>query len=123
MKLSNTLDRLYDSLLDRIDNGLATTDTASLMYTTEYIAKALNDTNQFIVSLINNEKIQNFFIIDNSTIINTNNSKLNPDEREKIRKAVDIVMNNLDYFSNGQYDQLVNPNVIEVSGDDNNAKI
>ena len=41
LKLSNTLDKLYDKLLERIDNGLDTTDTASLMYTTEYIAKAL----------------------------------------------------------------------------------
>ena len=57
LKLSNVLDRLYDKLIDRIDNSLDTTDTASLMYTTEYIAKALNETNQFIVSLISNEKI------------------------------------------------------------------
>ena len=121
LKLSNTLDKLYDKLLERIDNSLDTTDTASLMYTTEYISKALADTNQFIVSLISNEKIQNFFIIDNSTVINASDDRKDINSRERIRKAVEIVMDNIDYFEQGQYQNMKDPNVIEVSGDDQNA--
>lgn len=121
LKLSNTLDKLYDKLLERIDNSLDTTDTASLMYTTEYISKALNETNQFIVSLISNEKIQNFFIIDNSTVINASNDRKDINSRERIRKAVEIVMDNIDYFEQGQYQNMKDPNVIEVSGENQNA--
>lgn len=121
LKLSNTLDKLYDKLLERIDNGLDTTDTASLMYTTEYISKALSETNQFIVSLISNEKIQNFFIIDNSTVINASDDRKDINSRERIRKAVEIVMDNIDYFEQGQYQNMKDPNVIEVSGEDQNA--
>lgn len=117
LKLSNVLDKLYDKLIDRIDNSLDTTDTASLMYTTEYIAKALNETNQFIVSLISNEKIQNFFIIDNSSVINVNDDRIDINSREKIRKAVEIVMDNIDYFEQGQYENMKNPNLIEAEGE------
>lgn len=122
LKLSNTLDKLYDKLLERIDNGLDTTDTASLMYTTEYIAKALSDTNQFIVSLISNEKIQNFFIIDNSSVINVSgNDRVDINSREKIRKAAEIVLENIDYFANGDFQNLKNPNVIDISEEQINA--
>lgn len=122
LKLSNTLDKLYDKLLERIDNGLDTTDTASLMYTTEYIAKALSDTNQFIVSLISNEKIQNFFIIDNSSVINVSgNERVDINSREKIRKAAEIVLENIDYFANGDFQNLKNPNAIDISEEQINA--
>lgn len=122
LKLSNTLDKLYDELLNRVDNSLNTTDTASLMYTTEYIAKALNDTNQFIVSLINNEKIQNFFIVDNSSIVNIGSiNNVDIDKREKIRKAAEIVMDNIDYFVEGDYSNMKNPNVDNVKKENKNA--
>lgn len=121
LKLSNTLDKLYDKLLERIDNSLDSTDTASLMYTTEYISKALAETNQFIVSLISNEKIQNFFIIDNSTVINASDDRTDINSREKIRKAVEIVIDNIDYFEQGQYQNMKDPNIIEVSEADTNA--
>lgn len=120
LKITNILDKLYDNLLDRIDESMATTDTASLMYTTEYLSKALSETNQFIMSLINNDKIQNFFIIDNSNVINVNNNMVDIEQREKIRKATEIVMNNIDYFTNGEFSQIKNPNdVIEVKEDSN----
>lgn len=116
LKLSNVLDKLYDSLLDRIDEGLETTDTASLMYTTEYISKALHDTNQFIISLMSNDKIQNFFVIDNSSVVNINNDNMmDKDKRERIRKAVGIVMDNIDMFEQGNFENLKNPNVIDIS--------
>lgn len=120
LKLSDILDKLYDKLLDRIENSLDTTDTASLMYTTEYISKALSDTNQFIISMINNEKIQNFFIIDNSSVINVNDdSVLNINSREKVRKAVEVVLDNIDYFEQGDFQKMKDPNIIE--GSDLNA--
>lgn len=114
LKLSNILDKLYDELLDRIDDNIKNTDTASLMYTTEYISKALADTNQFIMSLINNEKIQNFFIIDNSKVINISNDKESISKRENVRKAAEIVLNNLDYLVEGDYKNIINPNTIEI---------
>lgn len=118
LKLCDVLDKLYDELINRIDQSLTTTDTPSLMYTTEYISKALADTNQFIMSLITNEKIQNFFIIDNSNIININDNRVDIDKREKIRKAAEIVLDNADYFTNGQYDKIIDPNsVFEVDKD------
>ena len=121
LKLCNVLDKLYDELVDRIDQSLATTDTPSLMYTTDYIAKALTDTNQFIMSLITNEKIQNFFIIDNSNIINITDNRVDIDKREKIRKAAEIVLDNADYFTAGEYDKVINPNsVFEDNGKENN---
>lgn len=118
LKLTNILDKLYDELFQRIESSIETTDTASLMYTTEYISKALSETNQFIVSLVNNEKIQNFFIIDNSTVINTGNETLDIDKRERIRKAAEIILNNYDSLAEGKLDKVVDPNsVIEVQAD------
>ena len=122
LKLCNVLDKLYDELVNRIDQSLTTTDTPSLMYTTDYIAKALSETNQFIMSLITNEKIQNFFIIDNSNIINITDNRVDIDKREKIRKAAEIVLDNADYFAAGEYDTVVNPNLVnEDTNHDNKS--
>lgn len=120
LKLCNVLDKLYDELVNRIDTSIGDTDTASLMYTTDYIAKALSDTNQFIMSLITSEKLQNFFIIDNSNVINISNDRVDINKREKIRKAAEIVIDNIDYFSKGQFENIVDPNE-EVREEDNNA--
>jgi hypothetical protein len=124
LKLCDVLDRLYDELLNRIDKSLTTTDTASLMYTTDYIAKALSETNQFVMSLITNEKIQNFFIINNSNITNITDSRVDIDKREKIRKAAEIVLDNAEYFTNGEYDKVIDPNTAfedENEKSDNNG--
>lgn len=123
LKLCNVLDKLYNELVDRIDQNLTITDTASLMYTTDYIAKALSETNQFIMSLVTNEKIQNFFIIDNSNIINITDDRVDINKREKIRKAAEIVLDNTEYFASGQFDKVVDPNVVfeDVSEEDTNA--
>lgn len=124
LKLCGVLDKLYDELVDRIDVSLKTTDTASLMYTADYISKALSETNQFIMSLITNEKIQNFFIIDNSNIINITDNRVDIDKREKIRKAAEIVIDNADYFTTGQFDKVIDPNVVfqqDENGGENNA--
>ena len=117
LKLSNILDKLYDELLDRIEDSLDTTDTPSLMYTTDYISKALTETNQFIVTLVNNEKIQNFFIIDNSTIINNNSNEVfDVDKREKIRKVAEIILNNYENLAEGNLDNVVDPkSAIEIN--------
>lgn len=110
LKLSGILDKLYDELVSRIDASIETTDTASLLYTAEQISKALSDTNQFIMTLITNEKIQNFFIIDNSNVINISNDRVDINKREKIRKAAEIVIDNIDYFVQGDFDNIRNPN-------------
>lgn len=116
LKLSTILDKLYDKLLERIDDSIETSDTASLMYTAEYINKALSDTNNFMMSLINNEKIQNFFVIDNSTVINNiSDDRVSIDSRERVRKAAEIVLDNIDYFASGKFDSLKNPNAIDVT--------
>ena len=116
LKLTNVLDKLYDTLIDRIDVDIENTDTASIMYTADYISKALQDTNKLIMDLITNDKIQNFFIIDNSNNININNeSKLDANSREKIRNAATIILDNLDYFQNGEFDKIKDPNKIDVN--------
>lgn len=118
LKLSNILDKLYDELLDRIETDISTTDTASLMYTTDFIVKALSETNNLIMSIINNEKIQNFFIIDNVNAISVSNNEVSLDQRERIRKAVSIVMSNLDHLKSGDLNKIVNPNtVVESEGE------
>lgn len=127
LKLCSTLDKLYAELVKRIDVSLDTTDTSSLMYTADYISKALSETNQFIMSLITSEKLQNFFIIENSNIVSISDDRVDINKREKIRKAAEIVIDNIDYFTSGQYENIVNPNVdavveVENSGDDSDAE-
>ena len=68
------------------------------------------------MSLINNEKIQNFFVIDNSTVINNiSDDRVSIDSRERVRKAAEIVLDNIDYFASGKFDSLKNPNAIDVT--------
>ena len=120
LKLTNVLDKLYDELVDRMDADLTTTDTASLMYSADYISKALQDTNKLIMDLINNDKVQNFFIVDNTQNINIYDDGASIDNRERIRKAVEIVLDNLDLIESGEFDKLRNPNVIEADVIENN---
>ena len=122
LKLSTVLDKLYDELIDRIDTDLSNTDTASLMYTADYISKALNDNNQFILNLINNDKIKNFFIIDNSNIINVSDNSIDISKRDRIRRAVEIVLDNIDKFETGNLNDLKDPNIIEGDVIDNGYK-
>ena len=110
LKLSNVLDKLYEEIVSRVEDSLESTDTGSLLYTAEQISKALNETNQFIMTLITNEKIQNFFIIDNSNVINISNDRVDINKREKIRKAAEIVIDNIEYFVQGDFDNIKNPN-------------
>ena len=122
LKLSTVLDKLYNELIDRIDTDLSNTDTASLMYTADYISKALNDNNQFILNLINNDKIKNFFIIDNSNIINVSDNSIDISKRDRIRRAVEIVLDNIDKFETGNLNDLKDPNIIEGDVIDNGYK-
>lgn len=123
LKLTNILDKLYDEIVNRMEYDITTTDTASLMYSADYISKALQDTNKLIMDLINNDKIQNFFIIDNSKNINVNTDSniLDANSREKIRTAANVILNNLDYFQNGQYDKFEDPNAVIVENVDDNV--
>lgn len=110
LKLSNVLDQLQDELINRIGDSISTTDTPSLIYTTELISKLLSDTNNFIISVLSNEKIQNFFIIDNVNVTNIHQDRADVNEREKIRKVVEIVLHNIDSLEKGDFNDLKNPN-------------
>ena len=121
LKFTNVLDKMYDELINRIDSSITTTDTASLLTLANNISKTLSDTNNFIASLINDKEMSNFFIIDNSNVININDSGMSMDQREKIRKAVNIVMSNIDNLEQGNIDNLIDPNNI-IEGETNANK-
>ena len=61
------------------------------------------------------------YVKNNSNIINISNDRVDINKREKIRKAAEIVIDNIDYFSEGKFDKVKNPNKEEVSEEDKNA--
>lgn len=110
LKMLDSMNKIGDELVDRINNSLTTADTASLIYTFNFLSEAIKASNDLTMSLITNEKIQNFFIIDNSNVINITDDRVDINKREKIRKAAEIVLDNIDYFTDGRYDKIINPN-------------
>ncbi len=118
-KLLNAINLLEDELLNRVSTDIQTADTGSLIQ----VSKCLNDTltsiNSLIMNIVNNEKIQNFFVIDNSKNVNIEAGVMDVESRDKLRKAMEIITQNLDLFKQGKIDSLVDPNsVIEVKQDD-----
>ena len=119
LKLLDVLDVLCDSLVDRISSSVNVADTASLMTTVQFITNSINEANKFVYTLISNDKIQNFFIVDNSNVINiSSDERVDIDKREKVRKAIEVVLDNIDHFQEGQFDQLQNPNIVEVQNNE-----
>lgn len=119
LKMLDSLNKIGDELVNRINNSLTTSDTASLIYTFNFLSDAIKASNDLTMSLITNEKIQNFFIIDNSNVINITDDRVDINKREKIRKAAEIVLDNYEYFTDGKFDQIINPNtVFEADGND-----
>lgn len=119
LKLLDVLDVLCDNLVTRISDSVNVADTASLMTTVQFISNSINEANKFVYTLISNDKIQNFFIVDNSNVINITDDKISRDKREKVRKVIEIVLDNIDNFSNGNFDKLQEPNSItEVDNSD-----
>ena len=86
-----------------------------IMATTQYISTSLKNTNDLIMTLITNEKVQNLFVIDNPSINITSNNANDIDSRSRIRKAVEIILNNYDAIENGDFINIKNPNNIDVT--------
>lgn len=113
LKLTSMLDKLQDAMTERIDMFIDDFTVWDLVRLTESISRTIQDTNSFILNLINNEKVQNYFIVQNNNV-NIGDSAYDINKREKIRKAVEIVLNNIDLYQDGKYDEMQNPNTVEV---------
>lgn len=120
LKMLDVLDVLCDNLVDRISSSVDVADTASLMTTIQFITNSINEANKFIYTLINNDKIQNFFIVDSSNVINISDNRLDIDKREKIRKVIEIVLQNINNFESGNFIELQNPNKSEADNNESN---
>nr|DAK38379.1 MAG TPA: hypothetical protein [Caudoviricetes sp.] len=113
LKLTSMLDKLQDAMTERIDMFIDDFTVWDLVRLTESISRTIQDTNSFILNLINNEKVQNYFIVQNNNV-NIGDSAYDINKREKIRKAVEIVLNNIDLYQEGNYAAMQNPNTVEV---------
>lgn len=115
LKLSDMLDTLYDKAINRINDQIDDMTLNQIMVTTQYISTSLKNTNDLIMTLITNEKVQNLFVIDNPSINITSNNANDIDSRSRIRKAVEIILNNYDAIENGNFINIKNPNNIDVT--------
>ena len=112
-KLLETLNKLEDTLFDRIEQDLDTMRTDRIVETTKFISTLIKDTNEMVMSVIGNPKLQNFFIVDNSSNVNIDDTTgLDVVKRKKIRHAVQVVLENLDKVEDGKVQEIENPNVI-----------
>ena len=115
LKLSDMLDTLYDKAINEINDQIDDMTLNQIMATTQYISTSLKNTNDLIMTLITNEKVQNLFVIDNPSINITSNNANDIDSRSRIRKAVEIILNNYDAIENGDFINIKNPNNIDVT--------
>ena len=115
LKLSDMLDTLYDKAINKINDQIDDMTFNQIMITTQYISTSLKNTNDLIMTLITNEKVQNLFVIDNPSINITSNNANDIDSRSRIRKAVEIILNNYDAIENGDFINIKNPNNIDVT--------
>ena len=115
LKLSDMLDTLYDKAINKINDQIDDMTLNQIMVTTQYISTSLKNTNDLIMTLITNEKVQNLFVIDNPSINITSNNANDIDSRSRIRKAVEIILNNYDAIENGDFINIKNPNNIDVA--------
>lgn len=125
-KLLNTLNRLEDELFNRIDEDIETMRMDRIVETTKFISSLIKDTNDMIMSVIGNPKLQNFFIVDNSSNVTVEDTKgLDVTKRKKIRHAVQTVLENIDKIEEGNVQEISNPNIIEADAEvvkeDNNV--
>lgn len=118
LKLTSMLDKLQDAMTERIDMFIDDFTVWDLVRLTESISRTIQDTNSFILNLINNEKVQNYFIVQNNNV-NIGESAYDINKREKIRKAVEIVLNNIDLYQEGNYAAMQNPNTVEAKTNEN----
>lgn len=126
-KLLDTLNKLEDELFNRIDEDITNLRTDRIMEMTKFISSLIRDTNDMVMSVIGNPKLQNFFIVDNSSNVTVEDTVgLDITKRKKIRHAVQVVLDNLDRVEVGNLENIENPNNIiiestQVEEEDSNA--
>lgn len=114
-RLLDTINLLEDEMLSRVASDVHTTDTGSLLQVTKCLNDTLSSINSLIMSIVNNDKIQNFFVIDNSKNVNIETGLMTAESRDKVRKAIEIITQNLDMFKEGNISNLQDPNnIVEV---------
>ena len=117
-RLLDTINLLEDEMLTRVASDVHTTDTGSLLQVTKCLNDTLSSINSLIMSIVNNDKIQNFFVIDNSKNVNIETGLMTAESRDRVRKAIEIITQNLDMFKEGNISNLQDPNnIVEVKSD------
>lgn len=112
-RLLETLNKLEDELFNRIEDDITTMRTDRIIETTKFISSLIKDTNEMVMSVIGNPKLQNFFIVDNSSNVTVEDTGgLDVNKRKRIRHAVQVVLENLDKVEEGNVDAIENPNII-----------
>lgn len=114
-RLLETLNKLEDELFNRIEDDITTMRTDRIIETTKFISSLIKDTNDMVMSVIGNPKLQNFFIVDNSSNVTVEDTGgLDVNKRKRIRHAVQVVLENLDRVEEGNVSAMENPNIIEA---------
>lgn len=112
-RLLETLNKLEDELFNRIEDDITTMRTDRIIETTKFISSLIKDTNDMVMSVIGNPKLQNFFIVDNSSNVTVEDTGgLDVNKRKRIRHAVQVVLENLDRVEEGNVNAIENPNII-----------
>lgn len=116
-KLLDTLNKLEDELFNRIDDDISNLRTDRIMEMTKFISSLIKDTNDMVMSVIGNPKLQNFFIVDNSSNVTVEDTVgLDITKRKRIRHAVQVVLDNIDKVEDGSLEEIENPNNIIIEG-------
>lgn len=112
-KLLNTLNKLEDELFDRIEDDVQSMRTDRIIEYTKFISTLIKDTNEMVMSVIGNPKLQNFFIVDNSSNVTVEDTTgLDLNKRKRIRHAVQVVLENIDKVEEGKIEEVEPPNII-----------
>lgn len=113
-KMLDTLNKLEDELFNRFEDDAKNMRLSTLVEATSFISSLIRDSNNMIMSVVGNPKLQNLFIIDNSKTVNMDdNSEVDDlNKRKRIRQAVQIVLENLDKINSGDLTNLKQPNDI-----------
>lgn len=112
-KLLNTLNKLEDELFDRIEDDVQSMRTDRIIEYTKFISTLIKDTNEMVMSVIGNPKLQNFFIVDNSSNVTVEDTTgLDINKRKRVRHAVQVVLENIDKVEEGKIEEVKSPNII-----------
>ena len=112
-RMLDVLNTLEDELFNRYEDDVANMRTSNIVEATKFISSLIADTNNLIMSVIGNPKLQNFFIVDNSSNINVEETgDLDATSRKKVRHAVQVVLDNIDKIEQGKAQEVSNPNIV-----------